>query len=146
VLPLLAALHGVEWTSLVDLAGMASFSLVLATAERLTSWEFDGRDVALTEHPEGTHMFTSGGPENGKVEAYVGLFRDAGYPDEWRQLLRAAPPRDDPSALVVRHQAEDGREFATVFGQLVEAQPGRLRLDHSRQPWSDQPWQTLTVG
>ena len=146
VLPLLAAVHGAEWTSFVDVAGMASFTLVLATPQRLTSWVFDGRDVVVTEHPGATHMFTSGGPENGKVEAYLNLFQDAGYPDEWRQLLRGGPPRDDPSALVVRHRAEDGREFATVFGQLVEAQPGRLRLDYSRQPWSDQPWRTLALG
>ena len=147
MLPLLAAVRGAEWTSFVDLAGMASFTLVLATSQRLTSWVFDGRDVVATDHPGETHMFTSGGPENGKVEAYLDLFREAGFPDEWRQLLiRGGPPSDDPSALVVRHQAEDGREFATVFGQLVEAQPGRLRLEHSRQPWSDQPWRTLAIG
>ncbi len=91
-------------------------------------------------------MFTSGGPENGKVAAYLSLFRDTGYPDGWRELLRSSPPRDDPSALVVRHRAEDGRVFATVFGQLVETQPGRLWLDHSREPWSDQPWRTLALG
>ena len=146
VLPLLAAVHGAAWTSFVDLAGMASFTLVLASLQRLTSWVFDGRDVVVTDHPEGTHMFTSGGPENGKVESYLSLFRDVGYPEEWRLLLQASPPRDDPSALVVRHPTEDGREFATVFGQLVETRPGRLRLDYSRQPWSDQPWQTLALG
>ncbi len=146
VLPLLAAVHGDEWTSSVDVAGMAGFTLVLATPQRLTSWVYDGHDLEVTDHPAATHMFTSGGPENRKVEAYLGLFRDAAYPDEWRQLLRGGPPRDDPSALVVRHQAEDGRVFATVFGQLVEAEPGRLRLNHSRHPWSDQPWLTLTFG
>ena len=112
VLPLLAAVHGAEWTASVDLAGMASFTLVLATSQRLTSWVFDGRDVAVTDHPGATHMFTSGGPENGKVEAFLSVFRDAGYPDGWRQLLRRGPPRDDPSALVVRHPTGNGREFA----------------------------------
>jgi hypothetical protein len=147
VLPLLAAKHGAEWTSFVDLPGMASFTLVLATPQRLTSWVFDGRDVVVTEHSGGTHMFTSGGPEDGKVEAYLSHFRDAEYPDEWRQLLlRGGPPRDDPSALIVRHQAEDGRVFATVFGQLVEAAPGRLRLDYSREPWTDEPWRTVALG
>ena len=146
VLPLLAAMHGAGWTPFVDLAGMASFTLVLATSQRLTSWMFDGRDVVVTDHPPATHMFTSGGPENGKVEAYLSLFRDAEYPDEWRQLLRGGPPRDDPSALVVRHQTQDGRDFATVFGQLVETRPDQLRLEHSRQPWSDQPWRTLALG
>ncbi len=146
VLPLLAAVHGAGWTSSVELAGMASFTLVLVTSQRLTSWVFDGRDVVATDHPAATQMFTSGGPENGKVEAHLGFFRDAWYPDEWRRVLRGGPPRDDPSALVVRHQAEDGREFATVFGQLVEARPGRLRLEYSRQPWTDEPWRTIALG
>jgi hypothetical protein len=146
VLPLLAAEQGPDWTSSVDLTGMAGFTLVLSTPQRLTSWVFDGTEVVGTDHPEGTQMFTSGGPENGKVEAYLGRFRDAAYPDEWQEVLRESPPRDDPAALVVRHRTEDGREFATVFGQLVEARPGRLRLDHSREPWSDRPWTTVALG
>nr|ANY57944.1 hypothetical protein [uncultured bacterium] len=146
VLPLLAAVHGAQWSSSVDLTGMASFTLVLATPQRLTSWVFDGRATVPAEHPAGTHMFTSGGPENRKVDAHLSLFREAGHPDEWRRMLRSGPPRDDPAALVVRHEGEDGRVFATVFGQLIEAQPGRLRLDHSRQPWDDGPWQTIAVG
>jgi len=146
VLPLLAVAHEADWTSSVDLAGMASFTLVLAAAQRLTSWVFDGSDVVANEHAEGTHMFTSGGPENRKVDAHLGVFREARYPDEWARMLRSGPPRDDPAALVVRHEGEDGRVFATVFGQLIEVEPGRLRLDHSRHPWTDLPWRTLTVG
>lgn len=146
VLPLRAAVNGADWISSGDLGGMASFTLVLATSQRLTSWVFDGHDVVAAEHPEGTHMFTSGGPENRKADAHLSGFRQARYPDEWRQILRRQSPKDDPAALVVRHEDQGGRVFATVFGQLVEAQPGRLRLDHSRQPWTDRPWQSLAVG
>jgi hypothetical protein len=40
----------------------------------------------------------------------------------------------------VRHEQE-GLVFATVFGQLIEATPGRLCLEHSREPWSPRPWE-----
>src|SRR5436305_1142731 len=46
-----------------------------------------------------------------------------------------------PSALVVRHEAED-QVFATVFGQLITARPGDLALEYSRRPWTDEPWRT----
>jgi hypothetical protein len=145
VLPLLAVEHGADWLSHLDLGGMASFALLLATPQRVTTWDFDGQDLRTTEHPEGTHMLTSGGPENRKADTYLRPFAEAGYPDGWRQLVQAAPPKDDPAALVVRHE-KDGLVFATVFGELIEAQPGRLRLAFSRQPWAGQPWQSLALG
>jgi hypothetical protein len=55
------------------------------------------------------------------------------------------PPQDDPGALVVRHE-QDGLVYATVFGELIEAAPGRLHLRHSRRPWTDEPWETLDVS
>ncbi|PRY50212.1 transport and Golgi organization protein 2 [Geodermatophilus tzadiensis] len=145
VLPLLAVTHGTGWRDHVDVAGMASFLLVLATPDRLVTWDSDGERLRETVHPEGTVMVTSGGPEDRKTERYLEAFRAADPPEGWRRLVRAEPPRDDPGALVVRH-AEDGRVFATVFGQLVEAAPGRLRLSWSREPWTGRPWDTLTAG
>jgi hypothetical protein len=145
VLPLLAVTHGADWGRHVDLAGMAGFLLVLAAPERLVTWDFDGADLRETEHPEGTVMVTSGGPEDRKTERYLGDFAAARYPDEWRRLVEQAPPRDDPGALVVRHERE-GLVFVTVFGELIEAEPGRLRIDSSRQPWTGRPWTHLAVG
>jgi Transport and Golgi organisation 2 len=145
LLPLLGVTHGADWAGHVRLAGMASFLLVLATPERLVTWDFDGADLSETEHAEGTVMVTSGGPEDRKTERYLSGFTAAGFPDGWRRLLEGAPPRDDPGALVVRHE-RDGLVFATVFGELIEAGPGRLRIDSSRQPWSGQPWQRLILG
>jgi hypothetical protein len=145
VLPLLAVARERSWTDAVDLVGMASFTLVLATPSGLTTWDFDGERVEARELPEGTHMVTSGGPEDRKAERYLPLFTDAGFPEGWRTVVRGAPPADDPGALVVRHE-EDGRVFATVFGQLVQATPGRLRLEHSRRPWSPGPWTVLDLG
>ena len=81
-------------------------------------------------------MLTSGGPENRKADVHLRAFEESGYPDGWRRLVQSGPPRDDPAALVVRHE-RDGLVFATVFGELIDAEPGRLRLEFSRQPWGD---------
>jgi hypothetical protein len=145
VLPLLAAEHGADWVDHVGLGGMASFALLLATPQRLVTWDFDGEVLVTAEHPEGTSMLTSGGPENRKADVHLVTFEQAGYPDGWRRLVQSEPPKDDPAALVVRHE-RDGLVFATVFGELIEARPGRLRLEYSRQPWKRQPWDTLAVG
>lgn len=145
VLPLLAVDHGVDWPTHIELGGMASFALLLATPHRVTTWEFDGEVLTTSERTEGTHMLTSGGPENRKADAHLPAFEAAGYPDGWRELVQNGPPQDDPAALVVRHEL-DGLVFGTVFGELIEARPGRLHLEHSRQPWTRQPWRTLTVG
>ena len=124
---------------------MASFALLLATPQRVTTWDFDGPGLRTTEHPEGTLMLTSGGPENRKADVYLRVFAGAGYPEGWRRLVQDRPPKDDPAALVVRH-VRDGLVFATVFGELIDAGPGRLRLEFSRQPWARRPWQTFEVG
>ncbi|WP_245820949.1 NRDE family protein [Geodermatophilus pulveris] len=144
VLPLLAVEHGPDWPAAIRTEGMASFLLVLAGPDGLTTWDSDGGRTVRTDHPEGTWMVTSGGPEDRKADTFLPLFTAAGYPDGWRELVRSAPPRDDPGALLVRHE-QDGRVFATVFGELIDARPGRLALEYSRRPWLG-PWQPLAVG
>jgi Transport and Golgi organisation 2 len=144
-LPLLGVARGTDWPAHVELSGMASFSLTLATPERLITWDFDGTELRETEHPPGTVVVTSGGPEDRKAERFLDSFATGGYPEDWRRLVQSAPPADDPGALVVRHE-RDGLVFGTVFGQLIEAQPGQLRLEYSRRPWAAQPWTSLTIG
>jgi hypothetical protein len=144
VLPLLAVEHGGDWLDHVALGGMASFALMLVTPQRVTTWDFDGQDVMTTEHPEGTLMLTSGGPENRKADVHLKAFAESDHPDGWRELVQSGAPQDDPAALVVRHE-RDGLVYGTVFGELIDARPGRLRLEYSRQPWRRQPWQTLAV-
>jgi hypothetical protein len=144
VLPLLAVEHEREWQRGVDLAGMAAFALVLVDAEGMTTWDFDGDRLETRRFPEGTHMVTSGGPEDRRAERYLPRFTRSDFPEGWRALVRSAPPADDPAALVVRHE-QDGLIYATVFGQLVEARPGRLRLEHSREPWTEAPWTPLVA-
>jgi hypothetical protein len=143
VLPLLAATYGAGWRARVRTEGMAAFLLVLATPERLVTWDVDGAAVQETHHAPGTVMVTSGGPEDRKAERHLAAFR-AADPDGWPALLRTGPPADDPGALVVRHE-RDGQVFATVFGELVEAAPGLLRLSHSREPWTGHPWTDLAL-
>ena len=145
VLPLLAVASGAGWRESVQVAGMASFALVLVTPTGTTTWDFDGERLTEARLPEGTHMITSGGPEDRKAERYLPLFAAAGFPDGWRDLVRGTPPVDDPAALVVRHE-QDGLVYATVFGQLMEVSPGRLALEHSRRPWSAEAWIRLDVG
>jgi hypothetical protein len=58
--------------------------------------------------------------------------------------VTTAPPVDDPGALVERHERGD-LVFATVFGQLIEAGPHRLRLEYSRTPWVDRSWRRLDI-
>jgi hypothetical protein len=145
VLPLLAVEHGPAWLRQVELAGMASFALVVVAAEQLTTWFFDGERLEEIVFREGTHMVTSGGPEDRKADRYLAGFADADYPDGWRSLVEGHTPADDPGALVVRHQRDD-LVYATVFGELIEAEPGRLRLEYSREPWSAGPWKAVDLG
>lgn len=145
LLPLAVVQYGVDWASHAAPDGMASFALVLAAPDRLVSWVFDGEALTCNERQPGTHMFTSGGAEDGKADRHLAAFESLGYPDGWRSLLRQAAPAADPTALVVRHEHGDD-VYATVFGQLVEARPGWLRLAYSRRPWTDEPWATLKRG
>ena len=144
VLPLLGVAHGADWVGHVDLAGMASFALVLVAPDRLTTWAFDGERLTSTEHSEGTHMVTSGGSEDRKADRWLTGFAASDVPDGWRELVQSAPPADDPGALVVRHE-QDGLVYATVFGQLLETMPGRLRCEYSRTPWSPAAWTSLVL-
>lgn len=145
VLPLLAVTHEQGWVSHVDRGGMASFALVLATPQRLTTWVFDGQDLVSTDHGAGTHIVTSGGSEDARADRYLALFEDRGYPDGWREVVERATPQDDPAALVVRREI-DGLVYATVFVELIEARPGWLRVEHSREPWTSGRWEPFAVG
>ena len=32
--------------------------------------------------------------------------------------------------------------YATVFGQVISAEPGALTIQHSRTPWRRETWET----
>jgi hypothetical protein len=141
LLPLWALGYGREWPLHVDVAGMASFALLLAEPDSLGMWVFDGTALTSTALPEGTHMVTSGGAEDGKAARYLPLFAD----EDWQGIVQGEVPQDDPAALVVRHQKDD-LVFATVFGQLIDSAPGGLDLAWSRAPWQPGEWARTTFG
>ena len=149
VLPLLAAVHDERWTDHVVLPGMASFMLVLATPDQLTTWDFDGTALTVRHLEAGTHVVTSGGAEDGKADRYLSTFASGDFPRDWSDVLRRAEPRDDPASLVVRHERRDPelglQVFATVFGEIIEARPGRLQVRFSRTPWGTHEWQQLDL-
>jgi len=159
-LPLLAAIHGSEWPAHISLDGMASFNLLLATPSSATMWAFDGSSLIQTALAPGTHMLTLFGANPHELDPRWGRWMRRlaeGAPDDdvdldasteslwsgWLEIVRAAQPSDDPSALIVRHPLETGEVYATVFGQLIAARPGELRVDYSMTPWTDAPWTTL---
>lgn len=138
VLPLLAVERGTDWPEHLELAGMASFALVLVTPTLLRTWVFDGAELSATDAEPGTHMVTSGGIEDGKADRFLPGFA-AADDDSWRALIERDAPSPDLTELVVRRE-RDGLVYATVFGQLIESAPGKLRLDYSRTPWIYDAW------
>lgn len=149
VLPLLAATYEEQWHARVQLPGMASFALVLAAPDRLTTWDFDGSTLTTRDLAPGTHMVTSGGAEDGKADRYLSTFTNGDFPRDWLDVLRRTEPRDDPASLVVRHEREGPQQerqvFATVFGEVLEGEPGRLQLQFTRTPWGAHEWQQLDL-
>ena len=143
VLPLLAVQHGEAWTGELDVAGMASFALVLAGPDGLLLWEHDGERLTSTRLPAGVHVVTSGGAEDGKAERHLPAFTAQVSGPAWQRVVVGSPVADDPASLLVRHE-EGGAVFATVFGQVVQAAPGSLRLSWSRTPeragWPSGSW------
>jgi hypothetical protein len=129
---------------------MASFLLVLAAPDRLSTWDFDGAALTTRHLGPGTHMVTSGGAEDGKAERYLSTFASNEFPRDWMDVLGGTEPRDDPASLVVRHERENEQHehqvFATVFGELLEGRPGSLHLQFTRTPWGTHEWQQLDLS
>ncbi len=149
VLPLAAARHGERWPEHLDVAGMASFNLVLATPRELVWWRFDGERLTREALGRGTYLFTPGGlpaagVDAGFTEEPKGFSGDLGSPTEqawsrWLRVVRESVPTSDPSGLLVRKPV-DGGSFETVFGQFIAARPATLRLDYVTSPAAGQPW------
>ena len=137
VLPLTAVAAGERWTEQIDHREMASFTLVLAGPAGVTAWSWD--TVALRRHdfPPGTHVFTSRGVDSDDEKARALAPRLTSQP--WLDVVTARPPVDDRTALIVRHSFETDT-YATVFGQLITAMAGELRVSYSRTPWVRSSW------
>jgi hypothetical protein len=154
VLPLLAVGHQQNWPAAVDVMGMASFNLVLASAQSLVWWTFDGERLERQELGRGTYMFTPRGIKTAGFDERLATGRvrfdaDQAFPTEqvwaeWLAPLNEAEPGEDPDGLLVRRQVDEG-SYETVFGQFIAARPGSLRLDylahpHVRHGWLTKQW------
>ena len=145
VLPLAALREGAGWPAEVDVAPMAGFALLLVAPDRLTLWEHEDTGLVRTELPPGTHVVTSRGAEDGKAARHRPAFAATAGADAWQALVAGSTVADDPTSLLVRHGLPDGRTFATVFGQVLTAVPGRLGLRTSRTPAVASSWRERTV-
>lgn len=137
VLPLAAVADGEGWTKRIDYEQMASFTLVLAGPEGVTAWTWDASELSQHGIEPGIHVFTSRGLDETEEKAarLTPQFRTR----PWMEVVTENPPTDDRTALIVRHPFETDT-YATVFGQLITAAPGRLRVQHSRTPWDAATW------
>jgi uncharacterized protein with NRDE domain len=137
VLPLAAVAMGAGWPERVDHREMASFTLVLASDAGVRAWAWDASELRQVELEAGTHVFTSRAIDDGdgKAERWRAEFTTR----PWLDVVTAHPPADDRTALIVRHDFETDA-YATVFGQLITAAPGELRIRHSRTPWDASTW------
>ena len=157
VLPLLAVRHGAGWPDHLDVAAMAGFNLVLLRPDSAQWWSFDGTDLAHADLDAGTYQVKPRGLTDGPLPlpddglAVRGV-ADGAIGDDtvstdalwgpWIGAVRAAEPTDDGSGLLVRRQVGDD-SYETVFGQLIAARPGLLRLDYrARVARADGPWTT----
>jgi hypothetical protein len=118
---------------------MASFTLVLAGPDGVTAWSWDAAALRRHDFAPGTHVFTSRGVDTDDEKARGLAPQFANRP--WLDIVTERPPTDDRTALIVRHPFETDT-YATVFGQLISAVPGRLELSYSRTPWERDTWVT----
>lgn len=144
VLPLAALEHGDAWTEHVDHHAMATFTLVLAAPDGVRAWEWTGTELTRTDLTPGQHVFTSNGidPDTPKGNRYAPLFAER----DWVDVVTGEQPSDDLDALVIRHPVPDSDDvYGTVFGQLLETEPGKLAASFSRTPWVADDWSQLRL-
>jgi hypothetical protein len=148
VLPLLAVAVGEHWADEIDIAPMAGFNLGLITPASLQWWSFDGTALEHEVLDPGTWMLTPRGRRTDPIDARL---VDARVPADWIDVVRHTPPSADPSAgIVVQTDVQTAAgddSYETVFGQVITARPGALRLDYlsrvARDPagaWTTRTW------
>jgi hypothetical protein len=103
----------------------------------VTAWTWDASELRRIDLDPGTHVFTSRAIDTGDEKA--DLLAPQFTVQPWLDVVTAHEPVDDRTALIVRHQFETDT-YATVFGQLITAAPGDLRISHSRTPWVAGTW------
>lgn len=142
-LPLAAVAAGDAWPDRIDHRQMASFNLVLAGRSGVTAWTWDAAELRRVPLAPGQHVITSDGIDaaNPRTARFAPRFAT----EPWRDVVTGATSSDEPDALLVRHE-RDGHVYATVFGQLITAEPGQLRIESSATPWDAGTWTEQTYG
>ncbi|MEO8889244.1 MAG: NRDE family protein [Jatrophihabitantaceae bacterium] len=137
VLPLAAIAAGASWPDRLDHRQMAGFTLVLAGPSSVSAWTWDASELRRVDLAPGTHVFTTRGID--AEDEKSARLQTAFATQPWLDLVTAHPPVDDRTALIVSHRVESDT-YATVFGQLITAAPGTLRIRSSRAPWRADGW------
>jgi hypothetical protein len=142
---------------------MASFNLVLIEPDALSWWAFDGERLSSASLAAGSYLFTPRGLADGIGAELVGAAsRDDVFADppadaatvwpEWLGAVRASVPDAEHSGLLIVRPVDNAAlgvtdSYETVFGQLIAARPGALRIDHLSRvardpggPWTPQLW------
>jgi hypothetical protein len=137
LLPLAALAHGEGWSDDLDVTSMASFTLLLVRMSGAVAWSWDGVDLRRDELGSGLHLVTPRGvdADDARTRRFAPQFADG----DWLGVVGRTAPSDAEDALVVRRTIAE-RTYATVFGQLIEAVPGEVRLRHTRTPWLAETW------
>jgi hypothetical protein len=134
-----------------ELAQFDGFHLLLATADRVAVWTWDGHQLDLCEVPPGRHALVPSGLDpsgNPRVASSATEFARIGADPAawpmWHDLLAdVAIPPEDERALLLRREI-DGRVYASGAASLVAISRDRIRHDFSSTPHDRQSWHTVT--
>lgn len=146
VLPLRALAAGREWGRGLAVSAMAGFNLVLVGPSALTWWSWDGTALSSADLGPGTYLFTPRGLADLLDDGLVGS-ASVGDPADpsitsaqawptWLPAVAASVPNPEHDGLLIA-RAVDGDSYETVFGQLIAARPGALRIDYLMHPARD---------
>jgi hypothetical protein len=147
-----------------SLASFDPFRLLVAEPGRVELQEWDGENFRRRDLPPGLHLVVNSGlagelrPDAGEHEIErIGWYqpRLAAIPlpqpkpgasvedawDGWLPLLNGAGlTPDDPRALIVRREFDDGRIWGTTSISLIALTPDGIRYDFTAAPGDPAAW------
>jgi len=135
-----------------ELVRFDGFHLLLATAERVIVWTWEGRTLTRQEVASGMHAIVPTGldpTDNPRIAFSASGFARAGagpavWP-AWHEMLAAvAVPPEDERALLLRREF-DGRVYASGAASLVALSHDRVRHDFTGTPRDPGSWRTVTA-
>jgi hypothetical protein len=136
-----------------ELVRFDGFHLLLAAADRVTVWTWDGHTLMRQEVGRGLHAIVPTGldpSDNPRVASSTPAFARAGAGpaawSAWRDVLAAeAVPPEDERALLLRRDI-DGRVYGSGAASLVALSSDRVRHDFTGTPRDAGSWRTVTAA